>query len=92
MTGCWTVLLLAAAFVLPPLDSHVKPYPVLEGVFLAVTGLLLLATAHSVVAYFWDAWQRLRTAPNKLAFAVWLGFETSVAVAAVVVLISGVMC
>jgi hypothetical protein len=77
----WLIFLIGAAWLLPPLDSHIRPKAATRGFILACCSLLLFATCVGILRYFADAWKRARTASNRTAYIVWLSLETLAAVA-----------
>jgi hypothetical protein len=72
----WVVFLLLAAWVLPPLDSHLRPPPLVGWSVVALFVLLALLTAVVAPAYLYRSWLKLPTAPNKTVYALWMGLET----------------
>lgn len=54
----WAVFFLLAAWVLPPLDSHLRPTPMVYRSVLTLTILLALPTVIVVPAYVYRAWLR----------------------------------
>jgi len=81
MLSCgWVVVLVAAAIILPRLDSRqVSAAPVTVVAILLVAVLLLLTTL-ALCRYFYRRWQRVPLVPNKAAYVTWLSFETLAAV------------
>jgi len=85
----WMILLIGAAWLLPPLDSRVKPQP--WAVVLVVAGCavgLVLGTI-SLYRYFHDSWRQWRDVPNKTEYIVWLSLETLAAVGVVIAALWG---
>lgn len=72
----WAVFLLLAAWVLPPLDSHLRPTPVVYRSVLALTILLAVPTVIVIPAYVYRAWLRFPTVPNRAAYGLWVGLES----------------
>ena len=67
----------------PPNATCAKNCP-----FLALTVAWLLLTAIALFLYFYRAWLRLRTVPDKAAYAVWLSFEIACTLAFAVMPVS----
>ena len=74
------ILLIAAAWLLPPLDSRVKPHP--AAVVLVVVGCAvgLILGCISLYRYFNHSWRSWRSVPNKTEYVVWLSLETLTAI------------
>ena len=72
----WAAFFLLAAWVLPPLDSHVRPTPMVYRSVLTLTILLALPTVIVIPAYVYRAWLRFATVPNKAAYGVWVSLES----------------
>src|ERR1700733_3935349 len=72
----WAVFFLLAAWVLPPLDSRLRPTPLVYWGVLTLTILLALPTVVVVPAYVCRSWRRLPTVSHRPAYGVWVGFET----------------
>src|ERR1017187_7983072 len=87
----WAALSVAAALILPPIDSRVPPNRALEVAFLVCAAILLAASLFAAVKYFLAAWLKVRTVPNKTSYVIWIGLETSAAVGAVVAVIYGLI-
>jgi hypothetical protein len=85
----WMILLMAAAWLLPPLDSRVKPHP--AAVVLVVVGCAvgLILTCISLYRYFNDSWRRWRSVPNNTEYVVWLSLETLAAIGVVIAAVWG---
>ncbi|MGD0163630.1 MAG: hypothetical protein ABSB39_14270 [Candidatus Sulfotelmatobacter sp.] len=83
--GGWFVILIAAAIFLPP---HSTRFALTTVPLLALIVAWLLLTAIVLVLYFYRAWLRLRTVPNKAAYAAWLSFQIACTLAAAVMLVS----
>lgn len=76
----WALALVLAALFLPLPDLGVRPaFPIIKVVF-ALLVVWMIYTLVAVPLYFYRAWSRLRTVPNKAAYAMWLSFETLCAV------------
>lgn len=77
----WFVILVAAAIILPPVDSR----PILGSIVpilpLVVTWLLL--TDIALCVYFYRGWKRVPLVPNRAAYTAWLSVETACVLAAV---------
>ncbi len=69
------------ALILPPIDSHLKPPPLVFWSLVTLLALLTVCIAIAVPTYLYRSWARLRTVPNKTAYVIWLGFETLLAFA-----------
>ena len=82
----WLVILGGSAILLPSADSRRFASRTVPLLVLIIVWLLLTVVALGV--YFYRAWMRLRTAPNKAAYATWLGFQTVCALASAVALAS----
>ncbi len=86
----WMVVLLAAAWLLPPLDSpRIEPHPVAAAVVVAACALFLIITCISLYRYFRAAWSKWRTVPNRTEYVVWISLETLAAIAVIVAAIWG---
>jgi hypothetical protein len=72
----WAVFFLLAAWVLPPLDSHLQPTPLVYRSVLTLTILLALPTVIVIPAYVYRSWLKLPTVPNRAAYGLWVGFES----------------
>jgi hypothetical protein len=72
----WAVFLLLAAWVLPPLDSHLRPTPMMYWSVLTLTILLALPTVIVIPAYVYRAWLRFPTVPNRAAYGLWVSLES----------------
>lgn len=72
----WLVFFLLAAWVLPPLDSHLQPTPLVYRGVLTLTILLALSTMIVIPAYVYRSWLRLPTVPNRTAYGLWVGLES----------------
>jgi len=77
----WFVILVGAAIFLPSADS--RRFALSTVPLLALIIVWLILTAVALGLYFYRAWQRLPSVPNKAAYAVWLSFETACALALV---------
>ncbi len=82
----WFVILVGSAVLLPSADS--RRFALRTVPLLVVIIVWLLLTAVALGMYFYRAWMRLRTVPNKAAYATWLSFQTVCALAAAVALAS----
>jgi len=83
--GGWFVILVGAAIFLPSAES--RPFALRAVPLLALIILWLLLTAIALGLYFYRAWLRLPTVPNKAAYAVWLTFQTACTLALAVTLV-----
>jgi hypothetical protein len=72
----WAVFFVLAAWVLPPLDSHQRPVPLVYWSVLTLTILLALPTVVVVPAYVYRSWLKLPTVPNRTAYGLWIGLES----------------
>lgn len=72
----WFLLLGWVASAFPPLDSHLKPGPLVFWSFMILAVPLALLTVIFILAYLYQSWLMLPTAPNKIVYGLWLGFET----------------
>lgn len=72
----WVVMLVVAASVLPPLDSHLQPAPLTYWSVVTLTILLAISTAIIVPGYLYQSWLKLPTAPNRTLYGLWLGLES----------------
>jgi general secretion pathway protein G len=72
--------------LLPSADSRPFAFRTVPLLVLIIVWLLLTVVALGV--YFCRAWTRLRTVPNKTAYATWLTFQTVCVLAAAVALAS----
>ena len=79
----WAVFLVIGAVALPQVASAGAPNAALAHVFAVFGALLLCGTIYAVLVYLTTAWRKISTAPNRLSYVVWVGFETGLAVAAV---------
>jgi hypothetical protein len=77
----WIAFFLLSAWVLPPLDSHLKPTPLVFWSFASFAALLALPTAIIVPAYVYQSWLRLPTVPNRTMYGLWLGLESLILLA-----------
>jgi hypothetical protein len=78
----WAVFFVLAAWVLPPLDSHLRPTPLVYRGVLTLTILLALPTVIVIPAYVYRAWLKLQTVPNRTGYGLWVGFESLLLLAA----------
>ncbi len=81
----WLTILVGSAVLLP---SGSRGFALPTVPLLVLITVWLLLTAVALVVYFYRAWMRLRTVPNKAAYATWLSFETACALALAVALAS----
>lgn len=72
----WAVFFVLAAWLLPPLDSHLQPTPVVYWSVVTLAILLTLSTVIVVPAYVYRSWLRLPTVPNRTAYGFWIGLES----------------
>jgi hypothetical protein len=80
VTFGWVIFLIGAAWLLPPLDSHLSTNAATRRLILTCCTVLVVATCIATVRYFIDAWGKLRAVPNRTAYAAWISLETLVAV------------
>jgi general secretion pathway protein G len=82
----WFVILVAAAILLTSADS--ERFELTIAALLVLIIIWLLLTAVALGTYFYRAWRRLPTVPNKAAYSLWLCFKTActLAVAATLLL------
>jgi len=83
----WAVFLVAAALLLPPLDSSGTPNASLAHVVAVCAGCLVLVAIYAVLVYLITAWRKAATAPNRASYVVWIGLETGLAVAGVAAMV-----
>ena len=83
----WAVFLVAAALILPNLDSHARSYPVVEVIIVVYWVSAVIATPVSFVAYFKNAWRRVKIVDNRRVYVLWLSLETIAAVLVVAFLL-----
>jgi hypothetical protein len=76
----WVIFLIGAAWLLPPLDSHLSTNAETRWLILTCCIVLVLATCIATVRYFIDAWSKVRAVSNRTAYVAWISFETLVAV------------
>jgi hypothetical protein len=79
----WMILLIGAAWILPPLDSRSHPHPVAVMLVLLGCVTFLILTCISLSRYFRNAWRNSRTAPNRAEYVIWLTLESLAAVGVV---------
>lgn len=72
----WAVFFLLAAWVLPPLDSRLRPGPLVYWSFATLTVLLVLPTVIVIPAYVYRSWLKLPSVPNRTAYGLWVSFES----------------
>ena len=72
----WVVLLWTAAMVLPQLGPQVQAHPIVKTVVAVLFVLLFTGTPIALIRYFSQAWRRVNTVPNRVAYVTWLGLET----------------
>src|SRR5271169_1635135 len=72
----WFVFFASAAWVLPPLDSHLQATPPVFWGLLTFAVLLAVPTVIVIPAYVYRSWLRLPTVPNKTAYGLWVGLES----------------
>jgi len=76
--GAWMCI---AALLLPPLDSRIKPRPLIVWSTTAVSVLLAICTAAAIPAYLYRSWCKLATVSSKVAYGDWMGFESVILLA-----------
>ena len=72
----WVLFFMLAAWVLPPLDSHLKSEPLVHWSFITLAALLAFSAAVIVPAYLYQSWRRLTTVPNRTPYGLWLVLES----------------
>jgi general secretion pathway protein G len=77
----WFLILVAAAIILPPIDSRRVSGNAVP--ILALTAVWLLLTVVTLSAYFYRAWKRVSEVSNKTTYIAWLTFETGCVLASV---------
>lgn len=77
----WVLGLVLAAVFLPPPDVGTRPASGVIKAVLAILTVWVIYTTAAVPLYFYRAWLRARTVPNKTEYILWLGFETLCALA-----------
>jgi hypothetical protein len=85
----WMILLIGAAWLLPPLDSRVKPHPAAIVLVVAGCAVFLILGCISLYRYFDDSWRKWRDVPNKPEYVVWLSLETLAAIGVVIAALWG---
>lgn len=85
LSAGWFVILVAAAIILPPIDSRTIAESIVPILALVVVWLLLTGVALCV--YFYRGWKRAPSVPNRVAYTAWLSVETAFALAVVGVLV-----
>jgi hypothetical protein len=76
----WLLGLVLAALFLPAPDLGLRPA---SGVIKGVLIFLAVWVTYTVVAfpvYLYRAWLRVKVVPNRIEYALWVGFETLCAV------------
>jgi hypothetical protein len=82
---CWLILLVGAAWLLPPLDSRTATNAVVRDLMLVCCAVLVIATCIATLQYFKNAWSKAGSVPNRGTYIAWISLET---LAAVVVLVA----
>ncbi len=72
----WAVFFVLAAWVLPPLDSRLRPGPLVYWSFATLTVLLVLPTVIVIPAYVYRSWLKLPSVPNRTAYGLRVSFES----------------
>jgi hypothetical protein len=85
----WMILLIVAAWLLPPLDSRIQPHPVAVILVVAGCAVGLILTCISGYRYFSDSWRQWRRVPNRVEYLVWLSLETVAALGVVIAALWG---
>ena len=85
----WMVLLIGAAWLLPPLDSRIRPHPASAALIVVCCAGMIAWTCVSLYRYFSRAWRNRRRVPNRTEYVVWLGLETLAAVGVVIAVLYG---
>jgi len=85
----WMILLIGAAWFLPPLDSRIKPHPAASVLVLAGCTVFLILTCISLYRYFCDSWLKSRDVPNRIEYVIWLSLETLAAIGVVIAALWG---
>jgi len=78
---CWAVVLVAV--FIAPINPSGRPTPSVTKMFAVCCGVLAVATVYAVLAYLVKAWRKIPPSRDKVAYVVWVGFETYLAVSAV---------
>ena len=77
---CWLIFLVGAAWLLPPLDSHMPTNAALRALILACCTVLVVATCMGAMRYFTDAWGKAAAVPDRAAYITWISLEGLAAV------------
>lgn len=85
----WMVLLITAAWLLPPLDSR-RPADPLAAI-LVITGCAvgLILTCISGYRYFSESWRKCRVVRNRTEYVIWLSLESLAAIGVVIAALWG---
>jgi general secretion pathway protein G len=83
--GGWLVILVGAAVILPP-DS--RRFALTTVPMLVLVAAWLVLTVIGIGVYFYRAWLRLPTVPNKAAYAAWLSFQIACTLAGAIMIVS----
>ncbi len=71
--GAWMCI---AALLLPSMDSRAKPRPVVVWSTVAILALAALCTSAAILIYLYGSWRKFPTVSNKIAYGVWMIFES----------------
>ena len=82
----WIVVSVFSLWFLPPLDSHAQPRPLTFWSIVTITAVVAIYTAISVAAYFYQSWRRFPTVPNRISYGLWMGFESLVFLAILILI------
>ena len=77
----WLLGLVVAAIFLPPPDLGLRPASGLIKGVLVFLAVWVTYTAVAVPLYLYRAWLKVKSVPNRIEYALWVGFETLCAVA-----------
>ena len=67
--------------ILPQLGPHAQAKPTVKTIVVVLYVLLLIGTPAALFTYFYQAWRRVGTVPNKTVYFIWVGLENVAAVA-----------
>ncbi len=81
VTVGWPLGLVLAAIFLPLGDLGIRPASALIKSVLAVLVVWTTYTAIAIPLSLYRAWLRIRIVPNRIEYALWVGFETFCALA-----------
>jgi hypothetical protein len=72
----WGIFLWCVAMVLPNLDLHTRAHPVVKAIIVVVYTLYPIRTPIALATYFYGAWRRASTVPNRTAYVIWMSLES----------------